>query len=109
MKSRRTSTPSCAVVAALHRWNYEAMASDGREFGEERLLGTATSLSVEPLGDLQRLPERRHPIESNSEPALTSRQHPRFCDFNHNRVWRRSWLDSSLDLKLNSCVQRRPP
>jgi hypothetical protein len=135
----------------------EAMASDGREFGEERLIGTATSLSVEPLGDLRRgivepvkrfcnshlsddatllliaalrgkpkqrnlaqneaiaseqytLPDCRHPIETNSEPAPTSRQYrSRFCDFNHNRVWRRSWLESSLDLKLNSCLQRIPP
>jgi sigma-B regulation protein RsbU (phosphoserine phosphatase) len=32
----------------------EAMASDGREFGEERLIEAATSLSVDPLNDLQR-------------------------------------------------------
>jgi phosphoserine phosphatase RsbU/P len=32
----------------------EAMASDGREFGEERLIGTATNLSAGPLDDLQR-------------------------------------------------------
>ena len=32
----------------------EAMASDGREFGEEHLIRIATSFSVEPLSDLQR-------------------------------------------------------